>query len=122
MWALQAAATKSCCSSDIGQAQPSQICCAEGWPVGNGNGVGGVLTWCAAVQEESNRRANQDKLGQLGLMQLLVALSIPGAPSAAVRAQVRRGRACGAYSSTDGDAGTTRLLERMCDMCWNGTC
>lgn len=39
-------------------------------------------------QEDANRRANQDRLGQLGLMPLLVALSIPGAPSAAVRAQV----------------------------------
>jgi hypothetical protein len=40
------------------------------------------------LQEAPNRKANQDKLGQLGLMPLLVALSIPGAPSAAVRAQV----------------------------------
>jgi hypothetical protein len=43
---------------------------------------------CCALQEDSNRKANQERLGQLGLMQLLVALSVPGAPSAAVRAQV----------------------------------
>jgi hypothetical protein len=42
------------------------------------------------LQEDGNRRANQDKLGQLGLLPLLAKLGADagGAPSAAVRAQV----------------------------------
>jgi hypothetical protein len=48
-------------------------------------------------QEESNRRANQDKLGQLGLLPLLAKLGADagGAPAAAVRAQVRAGQTAG---------------------------
>jgi hypothetical protein len=44
------------------------------------------------AQEDANRRANQEALGQAGLLQQLVAPSVPGAPSAAVRAQVRARR------------------------------
>jgi hypothetical protein len=50
-----------------------------------------LLLLPAVLQEDANRRANQDKLGQLGLLPLLAKLGADGggAPSAAVRAQVR---------------------------------
>jgi hypothetical protein len=55
-------------------------------------GVGWLAAAAAGLlqQEEQNRRANQDKLGQLSIGLQLTRLAVDGggAPSAAVRAQV----------------------------------